>query len=80
MPKKRANGEWALYKRKDGRWAGNYTAQTAAGPKADMCMGKDQGRSRREAADGDGQQGRGFLLRRGQHNWPHCEIRKKAIR
>ena len=40
MPKKRANGEGALYKRRDGRWAGSYTAQTATGPKRKYVYGK----------------------------------------
>ena len=30
---KRANGEGSIYQRKDGRWVGQYTVQTATGQK-----------------------------------------------
>ena len=30
---KRGNGEGSIYRRKDGRWAGQHTIQTATGPK-----------------------------------------------
>lgn len=33
MAKKRAHGDGSLYKRKDGRWCGQYTVQTSTGPK-----------------------------------------------
>jgi integrase len=33
VSKKRGNGEGSIYRRKDGRWVGQYTIYTAAGPK-----------------------------------------------
>jgi integrase len=30
---KRGNGEGSIYRRKDGRWVGQYLVYTAAGPK-----------------------------------------------
>jgi integrase len=33
MPRKRGNGEGSIYRRKDGRWVGQYTIYTAKGPK-----------------------------------------------
>ena len=33
MSKKRGNGEGSVYRRKDGRWVGQYTIYTATGPK-----------------------------------------------
>ncbi len=33
MAKKRGNGEGSIYRRKDGRWVGQYLAYTASGPK-----------------------------------------------
>ena len=37
---KRGNGEGSIYRRKDGRWVGQYTAQTADGPKYRYIYGK----------------------------------------
>ena len=43
MPKKRANGEGNIRKRKDGRWEGRYTA--GYDPKTGQeCVGQDPGR------------------------------------
>lgn len=39
MPK-RGNGEGSVYKRKDGRWVGQYLVYTAAGPKYRHLYGK----------------------------------------
>lgn len=33
MSKKRGNGEGSIYRRKDGRWVGQYKVHTAQGPK-----------------------------------------------
>jgi hypothetical protein len=43
---KRGNGEGSIYRRKDGRWVGQYTAQTATGQKRRYVYGK----TRAEAA------------------------------
>jgi integrase len=40
VSKKRGNGEGSIYRRKDGRWAGQYTVYTAAGPKYRYVYGK----------------------------------------
>jgi integrase len=37
---KRGNGEGSIYRRKDGRWVGQYTVQTADGPKYRYIYGK----------------------------------------
>ncbi|MDP9438875.1 MAG: N-terminal phage integrase SAM-like domain-containing protein, partial [Actinomycetota bacterium] len=37
---RRGNGEGSIYKRKDGRWEGRYTAQTPSGPKRKSVFGK----------------------------------------
>ncbi len=37
---KRGNGEGSIYRRKDGRWVGQYTVQTAEGPKYRYIYGK----------------------------------------
>jgi integrase len=37
---KRGNGEGSIYRRKDGRWAGQHTIQTATGPKRKTVYGK----------------------------------------
>ena len=37
---RRGNGEGSIYRRKDGRWVGQYTAHTAEGPKARYIYGK----------------------------------------
>jgi len=37
---KRGNGEGSIYKRKDGRWVGQYLVYTAAGPKYRYIYGK----------------------------------------
>ena len=49
MPKRRANGEGNIRKRKDGRWEGRYTAGYDANGKAitKNVLGKDTGRSQR---------------------------------
>ena len=44
---RRAKGEGGIYRRKDGRWAGQYVVETAAGPKRRYVYGK----SRKEAAE-----------------------------
>ncbi len=46
MPGRRAKGEGGIYKRKDGRWAGQYTVDTAVGTKRKYVYGK----TRKEAA------------------------------
>src|SRR5215217_7424308 len=40
MAKRRGNGEGSIYCRKDGYWVGQYTAQTATGPKLRYIYGK----------------------------------------
>ena len=40
MSRKRGNGEGSLYRRKDGRWVGQYTVYTAKGPKYRYIYGK----------------------------------------
>ncbi len=40
MAKKRGNGEGSIYRRKDGRWVGQYTVYTAKGPKYRYIYGK----------------------------------------
>lgn len=38
--RRRANGEGSIYRRKDGRWAAEWTAQTLNGPKRRTVYGK----------------------------------------
>src|SRR3954453_8983036 len=40
VSKKRGNGEGSIYRRKDGRWVGQYTVYTAKGPKYRYIYGK----------------------------------------
>ena len=40
MAKKRGNGEGSIYRRKDGRWVGQYTVYTTKGPKYRYIYGK----------------------------------------
>jgi integrase len=40
MSKKRGNGEGSVYRRKDGRWVGQYLVYTAKGPKYRYLYGK----------------------------------------
>ena len=40
MSRKRGNGEGSIYRRKDGRWVGQYTVYTAKGPKYRYIYGK----------------------------------------
>ena len=40
MSKKRGNGEGSIYRRKDGRWVGQYTIYTATGPKYRYLYGR----------------------------------------
>src|SRR5918992_2359367 len=40
VSKKRGNGEGSIYRRKDGRWVGQYTIYTATGPKYRYLYGK----------------------------------------
>jgi integrase len=40
MPRKRGNGEGSIYRRKDGRWVGQYLVYTAEGPKYRYLYGK----------------------------------------
>jgi integrase len=40
VAKKRGNGEGSIYRRKDGRWVGQYTVYTAKGPKYRYIYGK----------------------------------------
>jgi integrase len=47
MAKRRGNSEGSIYRRKDGRWEGKYTAHTPAGPKRRAVYG----RTRKEAAE-----------------------------
>ena len=44
---KRGNGEGSVYKRKDGRWVGQYLVYTVNGPKYRCPYGKIGLRSRR---------------------------------
>ncbi len=45
--KRRAKGEGGIYRRKDGRWAGQYVVETTAGPKRRYVYGK----TRKEAGE-----------------------------
>ncbi len=40
MSRKRGNAEGSIYRRKDGRWVGQYTARTVDGPKLRYLYGK----------------------------------------
>jgi integrase len=40
MASKRGNGEGSIYRRKDGRWVGQYLVYTAKGPKYRYIYGK----------------------------------------
>jgi integrase len=40
VSKKRGNGEGSIYRRKDGRWVGQYSVYTATGPKYRYLYGK----------------------------------------
>jgi integrase len=40
VSKKRGNGEGSIYRRKDGRWVGQYTIYTATGPKYRYLYGR----------------------------------------
>src|SRR5215217_4118970 len=40
MAKRRGNGEGSIYRRKDGRWVGQYLVHTATGPKYRYIYGK----------------------------------------
>src|SRR5215218_6362223 len=40
VSKKRGNGEGSIYRRKDGRWVGQYLVYTAAGPKYRYLYGR----------------------------------------
>ncbi len=42
MPKKRGNGEGGVYKRSNGRWAGQYVVQTPTGPKRKTVSGANK--------------------------------------
>ena len=45
--KRRAKGEGGVYRRKDGRWTGQYVVETAEGPKCRYVYGK----TRKDAAE-----------------------------
>ena len=47
MTSRRGNNEGSIYRRKDGRWVGQYTIQTAKGPKLQYVYAK----TRKEAAE-----------------------------
>jgi integrase len=40
MAKKRGNGEGSIYRRRDGRWVGQYLVHMAKGPKYRYLYGK----------------------------------------
>jgi len=40
MSKRRGRGEGSIYRRKDGLWVGQYTAQTLEGTKTKYLYGK----------------------------------------
>ena len=40
MAKKRGNGEGSIYRRRDGRWVGQYLVHTAKGPQYRYLYGK----------------------------------------
>jgi integrase len=54
MMSRRCNGEGSITRRKDGRWMGRYTIQTADGPKQKAVYGKTRGGSGGEADRRDG--------------------------
>ena len=54
MPKRRANGEGSIRKRKDGRWEGRYTAGYDPAPGKRIIrnvLGKTQAEVRRKLAE-----------------------------
>ena len=66
MARKRGNGEGSIYRRKDGRWVGQYLVYTAEGPKYRYLYGKTRsdvsGRLTKAMADRDG----GFVFDAGK--------------
>src|SRR5215216_6729982 len=62
MAKKRGNGEGSIYRRKDGRWVGQYTVYTAKGPKYRYIYGKTRAAVAEKLTKAMANRDRGFLF------------------
>jgi integrase len=59
---RRGNGEGSIYRRKDGRYCGQYTLQTAAGPKRRYVYGKTRKEAAAKLAQAMAQASKGLTL------------------
>lgn len=64
--KKRGNGEGTVYRRKDGLWAAEWTAQTFSGPKRKTVYGKTQGEVIQKRKEQVAQERAGFAFDAGK--------------
>lgn len=62
MSRKRGNGEGSIYRRKDGRWVGQYTVYTAKGPKYRYLYGKTRAAVAEKLAKAIAARGSGFVF------------------
>src|ERR671916_512402 len=62
VSKKRGNGEGSIYRRKDGRWVGQYTVYTATGPKYRYIYGKTRAAVAEKLAKAIAIRGSGFVF------------------
>lgn len=62
MSRKRGNGEGSIYRRKDGRWVGQYTVYTAKGPKYRYIYGKTRAAVAEKLAKAIADRGSGFVF------------------
>ncbi len=62
MARKRGNGEGSIYRRKDGRWVGQYTVYTAKGPKYRYIYGKTRAAVAEKLTKAMANRDRGFLF------------------
>jgi hypothetical protein len=60
--RKRGNGEGSLYRRKDGRWVGQYTVYTTKGPKYRYIYGKTRAAVVEKLAKAIAARGSGFVF------------------
>ena len=61
MSRKRGNGEGSIYRRKDGRWVGQYTVYTTKGPKYRYIYGKTRAAVAEKLAKAIAARGSGFV-------------------
>ena len=61
MANKRAHGEGSIYKRKDGRWCGQYTAHTSTGPKLKYVYGKTKAETAAKLRKATAERDAGFV-------------------